>query len=37
MLLVYNIALVMLLVNFGNPACNRVLIDDKEYNVDTTP
>ena len=36
MLLVY-IALVMLMVQVGNPACNRVLIDDKEYNVDTTP
>ena len=36
MLLVY-IALVMLMVKFGNPACNRVLIDDEEYNVDTTP
>ena len=36
MLLVY-IALVMLMVQVGNPARNRVLIDDKEYNVDTTP
>ena len=36
MLLVY-IALVMLMFQFGNPACNRVLIDDKEYDVDTTP
>ena len=36
MLLVY-IALVMLMVQFGKPACNRALIDNKEYDVDATP